>query len=151
MALKDFDINVYDDKKIATQIKRVAGNYIERFPDVKERGIYMHGLAGSGKTLLSTIIISEISRKYNITARQTSLGAIKREIQKAYNNEGGTAESIIRKYIEYPILLIDDIGTEKVTESAEEILFAILDERLNNKKTTFFTSNLEIKELQLTS
>ena len=47
------------------------------------------------------------------------------------------------------ILLIDDIGAEKVTEwSRDEVLGTILQNRMNNHKTTFFTSNLTIKELE---
>ena len=47
------------------------------------------------------------------------------------------------------LLLIDDIGAEKVTEwSRDEILGTILQHRMNNYKTTFFTSNLTIEELE---
>ena len=47
------------------------------------------------------------------------------------------------------MLLIDDIGAEKVTEwSRDEILGTILQKRMNNYKTTFFTSNLNMEELE---
>ena len=47
------------------------------------------------------------------------------------------------------LLLIDDIGAEKVTEwSRDEILGTILQHRMNNYKTTFFTSNLTMEELE---
>ena len=43
----------------------------------------------------------------------------------------------------------DDIGAEKVTEwSRDEILGTLLQHRMNNYKTTFFTSNLTIEELE---
>ena len=47
------------------------------------------------------------------------------------------------------LLLIDDIGAEKVSEwSRDEILGTILQTRMNNYKTTFFTSNYTIDELE---
>ena len=47
------------------------------------------------------------------------------------------------------ILLIDDIGAENVTSwGRDEILGTILQYRMNNKLTTFFTSNLTIDELE---
>ena len=47
------------------------------------------------------------------------------------------------------ILLIDDIGAENVTAwGRDEILGTILQYRMNNKLTTFFTSNLNIEELE---
>ena len=47
------------------------------------------------------------------------------------------------------ILLIDDIGAEKVTEwGRDEVLGTILQARMDSKLATFFTSNLNIKELE---
>ena len=47
------------------------------------------------------------------------------------------------------LLLLDDIGAEKVSEwSRDEILGTILQSRMNNYKTTFFTSNYTIDELE---
>ena len=47
------------------------------------------------------------------------------------------------------ILLIDDIGAEKVTEwNRDEILCPLLQYRMDNHLTTFFTSNLSLKELE---
>ena len=47
------------------------------------------------------------------------------------------------------ILLFDDIGAENVTVwGRDEILGTILQYRMNNKLTTFFTSNLNISELE---
>ena len=48
-----------------------------------------------------------------------------------------------------PILLLDDIGAEKVTEwGRDEILGTILQTRMNTGMPTFFTSNLTITELE---
>ena len=47
------------------------------------------------------------------------------------------------------ILLLDDIGAENVTPwGRDEILGTILQYRMNNKLTTFFTSNYTIEELE---
>ena len=48
------------------------------------------------------------------------------------------------------ILLIDDIGAENVTAwGIDEILGTILQYRMNNKLSTFFTSNLTLEELEV--
>ena len=54
------------------------------------------------------------------------------------------------KYLQnVDILLLDDIGAENVTVwGRDEILGTILQYRMNNKLTTFFTSNLNIQELE---
>ena len=46
-------------------------------------------------------------------------------------------------------MLLDDIGAETTTPwNRDEILGTILQYRMDNKKATFFTSNLNIKELE---
>ena len=48
-----------------------------------------------------------------------------------------------------PLLLIDDIGAETMTEwSRDEVLGTILQYRMQEGLTTFFTSNLTINELE---
>ena len=48
-----------------------------------------------------------------------------------------------------PLLLIDDIGAEGLTAwNRDEILCPLLQYRMDNNLTTFFTSNLTIKELE---
>ena len=46
-------------------------------------------------------------------------------------------------------MLLDDIGAETTTPwNRDEILGTILQYRMDNKKATFFTSNLNLKELE---
>ena len=48
-----------------------------------------------------------------------------------------------------PVLLLDDIGAEKVTDwGRDEIIGTILQTRMNKGMPTFFTSNLTISELE---
>ena len=55
----------------------------------------------------------------------------------------------VKYYSNIEILLIDDIGAEKVTDwGRDEILGTILQTRMNNGMPTFFTSNLTIEELE---
>ena len=55
----------------------------------------------------------------------------------------------MKKYQTVDILCIDDIGAEKVSEwSRDEVLGTILQTRMNHNLTTFFTSNLNLEELE---
>ena len=56
---------------------------------------------------------------------------------------------MINKIKNTPLLFIDDIGAENVTAwSRDEILCTILQYRMDNKLCTFFTSNLNIEDLE---
>ena len=59
------------------------------------------------------------------------------------------SEIFLLQNTDVDILIIDDIGAEKVTDwGRDEILGTILQTRMNNLKTTFFTSNFTLKELE---
>ena len=67
--------------------------------------------------------------------------------QDTVNNED--MYGALDKDIDVDILIIGDIGAEKVTDwGRDEILGTILQTRMNNLKTTFFTSNFTLKELE---
>lgn len=54
---------------------------------------------------------------------------------------------IIEKYSEIEVLFLDDIGTEKTTDWAQQTLYTIIDRRYREKLQTTITSNLSLNEL----
>lgn len=57
-------------------------------------------------------------------------------------SERGT-EYEVKRLKKIPLLLIDDLGTEKITEFTEEATYRLLNERYNESLPTIITSNLE--------
>ena len=58
-------------------------------------------------------------------------------------------ESKIRQFQRVDLLLLDDIGAEKVTEwGRDEVIGTILQYRMDHHLPTFFTSNMNLKELE---
>ncbi len=108
------------------------------------KGLYLHGTFGCGKTYLISAVFNELA-KQRIRGEIVYLPELLRDLKSDFDS---FADRIA--YLEdVDLLLIDDIGAEKVTEwSRDEILGTILQHRMNNYKTTFFTSNLTIEELE---
>lgn len=107
-----------------------------------QKGLYLHGNFGCGKSYLVASILNELAKEGVKSAiifwpeflRQTFYDDFKDKFDYVKNVE---------------ILLIDDIGAEKVTEwNRDEILCPLLQYRMDNHLTTFFTSNLNIDELK---
>ncbi|MDI7740599.1 ATP-binding protein [Lysinibacillus fusiformis] len=61
--------------------------------------------------------------------------------------EGMGTSRLIQTFKEIPLLVIDDIGVEKVSEWSEEMFTQILDERMTNFRPTVITSNFSINQL----
>ena len=59
-----------------------------------------------------------------------------------------TEEDVINKYVYEPILILDDLGSEKTTDFSTSILNIIIDERINNLKKTIITTNLSLQEIE---
>lgn len=108
------------------------------------KGLYLHGTFGCGKTYLISAVLNELSKK-RVSTEIVYFPELLRDLKSDFDTFGDRID-----YLEnVDILLIDDLGAEKVTEwSRDEILGTILQHRMNNYKTTFFTSNLNIEELE---
>ena len=107
-------------------------------------GLYLHGTFGCGKTYIISALFNEFAKK-RISTEIVYLPELLRDLKSDFDSFADRID-----YLEnVDLLLIDDIGAEKVTEwSRDEILGTILQHRMNNYKTTFFTSNLTIDELE---
>lgn len=109
------------------------------------KGLYLHGTFGSGKTYLIAALLNELAAKKNALTEVVYFPELLRNMKEDFS----IVEDKIRYLQNVDILLIDDIGAESVTPwGRDEILGTILQYRMNNKLTTFFTSNLSINELE---
>ena len=135
--------DIYKDKERINVIK-----WLKKFYDTYDKndnckGLYLHGNFGCGKTYLISALFNELSKK-RISTEIVYFPELLSEIKGDFDTYGDKME-----YLEnVDLLLIDDIGAEKCTEwSRDEILGTILNKRMNNYKTTFFTSNLDMESL----
>ncbi len=108
------------------------------------KGLYLHGTFGCGKTYIISALFNEFAKK-RVSTEIVYLPELLRDLKSDFDSFADRID-----YLEnVDLLLIDDIGAEKVTEwSRDEILGTILQHRMNNYKTTFLTSNLTIEELE---
>ena len=140
--MKDIDVK---DKKRVEVIKWLDAFY-ENFDFSKNmKGLYLHGSFGSGKTFLISALLNELKEKKNVETEIIYFPEVLRELKGDWE----LYEARMKKYQTIDILCIDDLGAEKVSEwSRDEVLGTILQSRMNHNLTTFFTSNLDLKELE---
>lgn len=137
------DIDVTDKKRV--KVIKWLNNFYENYEKGKEiKGLYLHGSFGCGKTYLIQALLNELKNK-RIDCATIYFPQLLRELKDDWDTYGAK----MNYYQTVEILLIDDIGAEKVTSwGRDEILGTILQYRMENKLTTFFTSNLNITELE---
>lgn len=140
-SMKDLDIN---DKARVKVIKWITKFIKEYDNSKKNKGLYLHGSFGCGKTYIISAVFNEL-KKMGYRTEIVYFPTLLRDLKGNFDELESTM-----KYLEnVDLLLIDDIGAEKVSEwSRDEILGTILQTRMNDYKTTFFTSNYTIDELE---
>lgn len=139
------DIKITKNRsEIIKWIKEYYDNYN---PYKTSKGLYLHGNFGTGKTFLMASLLNELKNKFGINTEIVYVPELLRKLKEDLSLVGDKLY-----YLEnVDILLLDDIGAEKVTEwGRDEILGTILQTRMNNAMPTFFTSNLTISELEKT-
>ena len=113
----------------------------------REKGLYIYGDLGTGKTYLCTALANSLVKKGKKIAF-VKVSNFFNEMKSYFSQDPDMIDrniSILKK-AEY--LFLDDIGSEAVSEFVrDDILFRVLDYRLENKLMTIFTSNLSKEEL----
>ncbi len=108
----------------------------------KGKGLYLHGNFGCGKTYLIAAIFNELAKNNY----KSSIIFWPEFLRQAFYDDFNSKFEYVKKV---PLLLIDDIGAEGLTAwNRDEILCPLLQYRMDNNLTTFFTSNLSLKELE---
>lgn len=139
--------NIYkDDSKRIDVIKKIKLFYDNYKKGIYEKGIYLSGSFGSGKSYIIAALFNELA-KHNIESAIIYFPEFLRKLKANLGND--RYDEIFETIKKVSILSIDDIGAEKLTDWArDEILGSILQFRMDNKLPTFFTSNLNLKELE---
>ena len=136
-----------DDAKRLPIIKWLTNFFNNYQKDNPLKGLYLHGSFGSGKTYLISALLNELSKKNNDTVI-IYYPELLRSLKESFENNDFSNK--INRIKKADLLLLDDIGAETVTAwNRDEILGTILQHRMDNKLPTFFTSNLNLKELEL--
>ena len=138
------DIDVKDKKRIL--VIKWLDNFYQEFSFSKPmKGLYLHGNFGAGKTFLISALLHELKEKKDAKVKIIYFP----ETLRVLKSDWEQYEARLFEYQTIDILCIDDIGAEKVSEwGRDEVLGTILQYRMDNDLSTFFTSNFTIEELE---
>ncbi len=112
------------------------------------RGFYLHGSFGIGKTYLMVCLANELAH-LNRSVAFIMMGSFVLKIKQSFDRSGELSQiDYIEKLKTVNVLFIDEMGTETVGQWVHnEFLFSILNYRLQHDLLTIFISNLSITEL----
>ncbi len=139
-------INIYRrDTKRAEVLCWLDDYYKDYIQGNIGKGLYLSGNFGCGKTYLIAALFNELAKK-KIRSAIIYWPEYLRDLKASFTENFTEKFEYIEKV---PLLLIDDIGAENTTAwSRDEILGPILQYRMQEELPTFFTSNLNIEDLE---
>ncbi len=141
--------NIYkDDSNRLEAIKYLKNFYDAYKKGEKTKGLYLYGNFGCGKTYLISALFNELAKK-DIKSTIIYFPELLRSLKASFSNIEDNYEERFAQVKEANLLLLDDIGAEKLSDWArDEVLGVILQYRMEEHLPTFFTSNLSLKELE---
>lgn len=118
-------------------------------------GLYIWGKStGNGKTSWACKIMSHYFRKIAFDTGLENEGlyiflpTFLEELRDNYDNKDPEFEQVLTMVKGCKLLIIDDIGAERVTDWVRERVVSIINTRVSNNLATIYTSNLSPEELK---
>ena len=141
--------NIYKDDSSRLETIKYLKNFYDNYADNKKiKGLYLSGNFGCGKTYLIAALFNELAKK-GIRSTIIYFPEFLRSLKASFGNVEDNYEERFDQVKEAKLLLLDDIGAEKITDWArDEVLGVILQYRMEENLPTFFSSNLSMKELE---
>jgi DNA replication protein DnaC len=127
-----------------------ASSFVQKFNSNSiSQGLIIEGPIGSGKSYLLGCIANALIDR-GIHFRYIVYSDLLQQIRSTYNQDSPETDEkqILNTVQQIPVLLIDDLGTEKATEFASSTLYQIIDHRYREEKPIILSTNYSVKNLK---
>ena len=125
-----------------TNVLLAVKNFVRDFPNENRPGLLLVGDPGTGKTHLAVAAIRQIMAKGFESLfwdYQTLLNSIRAGYDASSNSSNREA---YRAALDTEVLLLDDLGAQRVTDWVEDTVTSIVTHRANHRKALIATTNL---------
>jgi len=123
----------------------VAWFYAEHWDTMQAEniGYLFWGGVGTGKSYLAGCIANALMEK-EIPVRMTNFATILNDLAASFEGRN----EYISRLCRYPLLILDDFGTERGTEYGLEQVYSVIDSRYRSRRPLIVTTNLTLQQIQ---
>lgn len=126
-------------KNIEDILEFVQGEYINNFEHV-DTNLLFYGSSGTGKTFLSWCIAKELLDKGHLVVYKTADELLRALRDIKFNNDSDLENLLIN----CDLLIIDDLGSEQITDFTSSELFTLINKKLLKRKKMLISTNLSL-------
>jgi len=146
----NFDLEWYKSNqdhyiRMARNVK-IARLYAENFARHQDN-LLLIGTTGTGKTHISTAIAKTVISQGFDVLYDSAQNIINDFETDRFKNNYGQNEPVSTKYLECDLLIIDDLGTEFISQFSISALYNLINTRQNRGLSTIISTNLSATEL----
>lgn len=137
--------NFGNDDGANEKLSNVMRNYTYNFDEMREKGkgLLLFGKVGRGKSFLAACVGNALIER-GIPVLMTDFARIERES----NRDFGERQNYFDALNNFPLLIIDDLGTERDTAYMNEVVYTVIDSRSKAGLPLIVTTNLTAEELK---
>lgn len=128
-------------------IRGLAEEFVEKFEDKETKSLMFTGGTGLGKTFLSNCVAKAVMEKGYTVLYQTAGRLMDLVMDYRRGDSERFDASQYDELFEVDLLIIDDLGSENMTEARRSELFDILNTRILKGKKILISTNKDLKEL----
>lgn len=141
--LKDYNFDNFNVTDINKKVVEIAKDYTKKCIEGKqENGLIITGNSGVGKTHLVASISNELREKDKLVlmGRLTSLLDM---IRETFKDNSKSENELIDLFSNIDMVVIDDLGTKKISSWALDKLYTIIVNRNENKLPIIITTKFD--------
>lgn len=135
--------STFDTAQMNERHMNLCKRYAEKFVKIgtAPQGLFLYGSVGTGKTFASACIANYLMENGK-TVLVMNLGLYLIKLQKDW----AEAESDVLNYVKNcDLLIIDDLGVEKISDWVRDKVFTLIDTRYRAEKPLIITTNLDLR------
>lgn len=147
---KNFNINLYPNHKLNDErytprkniediLEYITGEYLPNFKN-SNTNLLFYGNSGTGKTFLSWCIAKELLDKGFLVVYKTSDDILRALKDIKFNNDTDLENLLIN----CDLLIIDDLGSEQITDFSSTELFTLINKKILKNKKMLISTNLSL-------
>jgi DNA replication protein DnaC len=127
---------------------RTSEDFVKNF-NSDYQNLFFYGTVGTGKSFLSICVANELLKKGHSVIYFSSLGLFTMLSEYAFDYKAKQElHDIYEDLYNCELLIIDDLGTERINNFVLSEFFSCINERDIRKKSTIITTNLSLEDLQ---
>jgi DNA replication protein DnaC len=109
--------------------------------------LILSGTTGTGKTLLACDLAQSLIKNAVRSIRYITANGMISEIQASYSDDKKSQEGEILRFVQYDILILDEIDAKPDRENANLLLTEVINRRYNENKPVIAISNQPLADL----